>query len=102
MDKNKNKILNVIIIILAIALIAVIVEFAKPKKEEVITYEASLRDKIRDNITYDYITKPEEEQNAMMAEQERIQNEEMKNEELRQQEEQANEMASEIQHGVSI
>ena len=38
----------------------------------------------------------------MMAEQERIQNEEMKNEELRQQEEQANEMASEIQHGVSI
>lgn len=102
MDKNKNKILNVIIIILAIALIAVIVEFAKPKKEEVITDEASLRDKIRDNITYDYITKPEEEQNAMMAEQERIQNEEMKNEELRQQEEQANEMASEIQHGVSI
>ena len=102
MEKNKNKILNVIIIILAIALIAVIVEFAKPKKEEVITDEASLRDIIRANITYDYITKPEEEQNAMMAEQERIQNEEMKNEELRQQEEQANEMASEIQHGVSI
>ena len=100
MEKNKNLILNIIILILAIALICVIVAFVNKKEENIITDENTLRDKLRENITYEYVTKPQEEENAMMAEQERIQNEEMQNEEARQQEEIINEMASNVIQSV--
>ena len=100
MEKNKNLILNIIILILAIALICVIVAFVNKKEENIITDENTLRDKLRENIIYDYVTKPQEEENAMMAEQERIQNEEMQNEEARQQEEMINEMVSNVEQGV--
>ena len=95
MEKNKNLILNIIILILAIALICVIVAFVNKKEENIITDENTLRDKLRENITYEYVTKPQEEENAMMAEQERIQNEE-----ARQQEEMINEMVSNVEQGV--
>lgn len=74
---NKNIILNIIILVLSVALICVIVAFATQKDENIITDENTLREKLKENITHEYITKPQEEENAIMAEQERIQNEEM-------------------------
>lgn len=74
---NKNIILNIIILVLAVALICVIVAFATQKDENIIIDENTLREKLKENITHEYITKPQEEENAIMAEQERIQNEEM-------------------------
>ena len=74
---NKNVILNIIILALVVALICVIVAFATKKDDNIITDENTLREKLKENITHEYITKPQEEENAIMAEQERIQNEEM-------------------------
>lgn len=45
MDKKKNTILNIIILVLAIALICVIVAFVTKKEENVIIDEATLRKK---------------------------------------------------------
>ena len=96
---NKNIILNIVIVVLVIAVICAIAMLAQPDKENVITDENTLRDRIRENITHEYITKPQEE-NAIMVEREKIQNEEMKNEEARQQEEIINEMAGNVIQSV--
>ena len=97
---NKNIILNIVIVVLVITVICAIAMLAQPDKENVITDENTLRDRIRENITHEYITKPQEEENAIMVEREKIQNEEMKNEEARQQEEIINEMASNVIQSV--
>ena len=53
MEKNKNLILNIIILILAIALICVIVAFVNKKEDNIIPAENTLRDKLREHITYE-------------------------------------------------
>lgn len=100
MENKKNIILNIIIVILVIALACVVVALVTNEKKPVEVNENTLREKLKENITYEYITKPQEEQNAMMAEQERIQNEEMKNEEAKLQEEMINELVQNIETGV--
>lgn len=92
MENKKNIILNIIIVILVIALACVAVALVTSEKRPNEVNESTLRERLKENITYEYITKPQEEQNAMMAEQERIQNEEMQNEEAKSHEEMMKDM----------
>ncbi len=66
MDK-KNLILNIIIGILIIAIAGVTISICtgSTKKE---SNEEEYRRKVKENITYEYITKPQEEQNKIYEE----------------------------------
>lgn len=66
MDK-KNLILNIIIGILIIAIAGVTISICtgSTKKE---SKEEEYRRKVKENITYEYITKPQEEQNKIYEE----------------------------------
>lgn len=66
MDK-KNLILNIIIGILIIAVAGVTISICtgSTKKE---SNEEEYRRKVKENITYEYITKPQEEQNKIYEE----------------------------------
>ena len=66
MDK-KNLILNIIIgiIIVAIAGVTISICTGSTKKE---SNEEEYRRKVKENITYEYITKPQEEQNKIYEE----------------------------------
>lgn len=66
MDK-KNLILNIIIGILIIAIAGVIILICTGNvKQE--SKEDEYRRKVKENITYEYITKPQEEQNKIYEE----------------------------------
>lgn len=66
MDK-KNLVLNIIIGILIIAIAGVTISICtgSTKKE---SNEEEYRRKVKENITYEYITKPQEEQNKIYEE----------------------------------
>ena len=80
MDK-KNLILNIIIGILIIAIAGVTISICtgSTKKE---SNEEEYRRKVKENIMYEYITKPQEEQNKIYEEE--MKNIEEKKEDLRQ------------------
>lgn len=98
MKNKKNFILNIIIIILVIAIICV----AKPllSKQKVKTKEMSegeYRNAVKDNVIYEYITKPQEEQNAIKAQEEKKREELIQNEETKRREERENEIAANLE-----
>lgn len=66
MDK-KNLILNIIIGILIIAIVgvAILICTGNTKQE---SNEDEYREKVKENIIYEYITKPQEEQNKIYEE----------------------------------
>lgn len=66
MDK-KNLILNIVIGILIIAIvgIAILICTGNTKQE---SNEDEYREKVKENIIYEYITKPQEEQNKIYEE----------------------------------
>lgn len=80
MDK-KNLILNIIIGILIIAIVgvAILICTGNTKQE---SNEDEYREKVKENIIYEYITKPQEEQNKIYEEE--MKNIEEKKEDLRQ------------------
>lgn len=80
MDK-RNLILNIIIGILIIAIAGVTISICTGNVEQE-SKEDEYRRKIKENITYEYITKPQEEQNKIYEEE--MKNIEEKKENLRQ------------------
>lgn len=97
--KNKrNFILNIIIIILVIAIICVIIPLlSKQKVKTKEMNEGEYRNAVKDNVIYEYITKPQEEQNAIKEQEEKKREELMQNEETKRREERENEIAANLE-----
>lgn len=103
---KSDKITNIILIVLTIVLIGIIAFYIiAVKSNNKVVSEADYREDLKANLTYEYITKPEEEQNAQMQEEEQQQNEEMQKRENEQMQEQLNDMLKEFNEtksGVSV
>lgn len=68
MDK-KNLILNIVIGMLIIAIVGVVILICTGNTKQE-SNEEEYREKVKENIIYEYITKPQEEQEKMQREEE--------------------------------
>lgn len=94
---EKNKISTLVLLILGMILIVIIILYIRAIRNNNITIsEEQYRNQLKANLTYDYVTKPSEEQNAQMEQQEKEQNEEMQERENAQMQEEINNMVEEF------
>lgn len=106
MESKNEKIKDIIMVILTIILsiLAIMYMYNKITSEvtKPVLSESEYREKLKEEITYEYVTKPEEERKKQEEELEKQQEEEQKAEEDRMLNEMAQNMEREMIQGVEL